>query len=71
MRRTAPPPPHVHFLSIAQAALLAGMDRATIKRLVDNGRLPSCKIPGDSKPWRRVARSDVLALRREMEEQLR
>jgi excisionase family DNA binding protein len=70
MKRTAPPPPHVHFLTIGEAALLSGLARGTIKRLVEDGRLASCTIPGDVKRWRRVSRSDVLALRREMEEQL-
>jgi len=69
MKRTAPPPPHVHFLTISQAALLAGLERRTIKRLVEDGRLRSVIIPGGSGRWRRVARSDVLALRREMERQ--
>lgn len=70
MKRTAPPPPHVHFLSISQAALLAGLERVTIKRLVDEGRLRAVVIPGDAGRWRRIPRTDVLALRREMEKQL-
>jgi len=70
MKRTVPPPPHVHFLMISQAARLAGLERGTIKRLVENGRLRAVIIPGDAGRWRRVSRADVLALRREMEEQL-
>jgi excisionase family DNA binding protein len=65
-----PHSPHVHFLTIAEAALVSGLEHGTIKRLVEDGRLPSCTIAGDMKKWRRVSRSDVLALRREMEKQL-
>ena len=64
-------PVHIHFLSLSQASIVSGLSRATIKRLVEEGRLRAVVIPGDSGRWRRMARSDVLALRREMEEGLR
>lgn len=60
------PGPHVHFLSIAQASLLAGLDRTTVKRMVDRGTLQSFTLPGDVR-WRRIPRRAVLALRRELD----
>lgn len=60
------PGPHVHFLSVAQAAVLAGLDRETVKRLVDAGVLRAITLPGDTR-WRRIPRMDVIAYRRECE----
>ena len=60
------PSPHVHFLSVAQAAVVVGLDRETVKRLVGIGVLRAITLPGDTR-WRRIPRSDVVAYRRELE----
>ena len=52
---------------IAQAALVSGLDRETIRRLVDSGRLPSTRIPGDPGSWRRIPRAELLAVVQQME----
>jgi excisionase family DNA binding protein len=67
-RATTLPGPHVHFLSIAQAAALAGLDRNTIKRLVRQQLLRTVKLPGGE--WRRIPRQEILALRRNLERQM-
>ena len=64
------PSKHVRFLTVGQAALVAGLERGTIARLVRNGRLRSCTIPGDIKQYRRIPRSEVETLMRLMEEGL-
>jgi excisionase family DNA binding protein len=67
-RPTKVPGPHVHWLSVQQAAFLAGLDRNTIKRLVKDGMLRTVKLPGGE--WRRIPRTEVIALKRNLEQQL-
>ena len=64
------PSKHVRFLTVGQAALVAGLERGTIARLVKAGRLRSCTIPGDIKQYRRIPRAEVETLMRLMEEGL-
>jgi excisionase family DNA binding protein len=64
------PSKHVRFLTVGQAALVAGLERGTIARLVKQGRLASTVIPGDVKQYRRIPRAEVETLMRLMEEGL-
>jgi predicted site-specific integrase-resolvase len=59
------PGPHVHYLSLGQAALVSGIDRAVLRTLVRKGVLPTVRIPGGA--WHLVSRSSVLAIKRQLD----
>lgn len=58
---------HVRYVTVGQAALVAGLERATIKAAFDDGRIPSAPLPGDVKRVRRARTVDVRAFVAQLE----
>ena len=60
---------HLRYFSTMQAAIFLGLDKTTVKRLIDRGALASVVIPGDCR-WRRVHLTELQALKAAMEREL-
>ncbi len=58
------------WFSIKQASEFLGLDRTTVKRLVDTGQLRSIVLPGDAGKWRRIPKQDLETMQRGMEREL-
>ena len=58
------------FLTLTEAAKVSGLDKTTLRRLADRGRVPTAKMPeaNGRRGWRLFRRSDMEALKRRIEE---
>ena len=55
------------WFTIGQPAEFLGLDKSTVKHLVDTGQLRATVIPGSVRQWRRIPKQDLLQLQRGME----
>lgn len=59
---------HRRWYSIQQAADYLGLDRVTVRRLVQKKTLRAISIPGET--WRRIPLADLQSLKASMDREL-